>query len=429
MGMAATLTRGMRNQSPPVPYVPKASRTSQISIPWAQKNTAEQQMAAMGSVGTLFAIVHKLSTSVAGNDWGLYRESTSTDPADPIEITRHAALDLLSKPNPFMPWQEFAEVTQQHIDLTGEGWWVIARNPRVQSIPLEMWPVRPDRMAPVPNANEFIRGYIYTGPDGEEVPLKLNEVIQLRMPNPLDIYRGLGPVQALLVDLDSAQYTAEWNRNFFKNSAEPGGVIQVEKRLSDDEFDEMTMRWSEQHKGVANAHRVAIIEQGQWVDRKFSMRDMQFTELRRVSRDVILEGFGFPKAMLGATDGINFANAKAAEYMYGKWLIKTRLDRIKGAIDNELLPMFGPAAAGMTWMYESPVPQDQDAENAELKTKVEAFATLVGAGVSPVDASDAVELPRFTMAPKPAPPPIPDQTAPALPVARLNGHHRELMPV
>ena len=36
------------------------------------------------------------------------------------------------------------------------------------------------------------------------------------------------------------------------------------------------VQWEEQHRGVSRAHRVAILEQGKWIDRKYTMRDMQF---------------------------------------------------------------------------------------------------------------------------------------------------------
>lgn len=428
MSLAAKLMRPRPSNFTPVPYVGRNGGLAGLSVASSRRSDQVEQMAAMGSIPTLFAVVHKLSTGVAAAEWNLFKEplnGAGLQSAEQVSppVTRHAALDLLRKPNPWMPWQEFCEVTQQHIDLTGEGWWVVVRHPMVKSIPLEMWPVRPDRMAPVPDAKEFLIGYVYTTPDGNKVPLEVDEVIQIRMPNPLDMYRGLGPVQALMTNLDSAQYTAQWNRNFFKNSAEPGGIIQVDRSLSENEFNDLRERWNEQHKGVSNAHRVAILELGQWVDRKFTMRDMQFAELQRLSRDQILEGFGFPKVMLGATDGVNLANALAGEYMFSKWLISTRLDRIKGAIDNDLLPMFGPTATGMKWIYESPVPEDQAAENAKLKTKVDAFVALLRAGVEPLSASETVGLPPMAVRSAPSPAPI------GAPGSTANGHrHREMVP-
>ncbi|MDG4535318.1 phage portal protein [Streptomyces sp. AV19] len=374
----------------PVPYV--AARN--LALPWRQPTGAEAQMRAMGSVGTLFAIVNRTSNATAQVEWKLWRKAASGLPEDRVEVTRHAALDLWNKPNGFYTRQENVEIIQQHVDLTGEGWWVIARNPR-SPLPLELWPVRPDRMQPVPHPIDFLSGYMYTGPGGEQIALRTEDVIQLRMPNPLDPYRGMGPVQAILSDLDSARYSAEWNRNFFLNGAEPGGIIQVDKRLSDDEFDELTARWNEQHKGIANAHRVAVIEQGQWVDRKLSQRDMQFAELRSVSRDVIREAFGIPKFALGDVDDVNRATAEASKAWFAEYLTVPRLERIKGALNNDLLPLYGPSARELEFDYCSPVPADSEAENAALVAKATAAQALIEAGAYGPEVLAAVGLPEI----------------------------------
>jgi len=400
----------------PVPFTP---RRSTFSTAFGQRNNAVGQMRAMGAVGTLFSIVNRTSTAVAKAEWKLYRKAKTGKVEDRTEVTSHLALDIWNAPNPFYTRQELVESVQQHVDLTGEGWPVVARNPAMRSLPLELWFARPDRMAPVVSPTDFIVGYTYTSADGEVVPLELDEVMQIRMPNPLDPYRGMGVVQALLVDIDSTRYSAEWNRNFFLNSAEPGGIIEVEKRLSDPEFDEMVTRWREQHQGVANAHRVGIVEQGKWVNRTFTMRDMQFAELRSVSREIIREAFGMPKFMLGLDESVNRATAEASEVVFARWLTIPRLDRWKGMLNNDFLPMFGKTAAGLEFDYESPVPEDREADNAELTSKATAAKTYIEAGFTGESVAEALELPDALVWDKPAPvlPPAPGQD-PAEPDAR-----------
>src|SRR5207247_667199 len=131
--------------------------------------------------------------------------------------------------------------------------------------------------------------------------------------NPMDPYRGLSPILSILPDLDTSRYAAEWSRAFFINSAQPGGILQFDQRLSDGQFNELRDRWAEQHKGVANAHRVAILEQGKWIDRTISQRDMQFVELRGATADRIREAYGISKTAIGDFEDINRASALAAK--------------------------------------------------------------------------------------------------------------------
>lgn len=413
----------------PVPY---SGRSPGLSLPWSNKSNATAQIQAMGSVGTLFNIVSTTSQAVSEVEWKLWRKSKSGDKNDRVEVTTHAALDLWNTPNKFMTRQELVESVQQHVDLTGEGWCVVGRNPKFRSIPLELWPVRPDRMSPVPSPTEYVVGYVYTGPNGELIPLEVEDVLFQRMPNPDDPYRGLGPVQSVLLDLDSAHYSAAWNRNFFLNSAQPGGVIEVDKRLTDTEFKEMTARWREQHQGVANAHRVAVIEQGKWVTNQSSMKEMQFVELRNVSKEVIREAFGFPKFAAGDVDDVNRATAEASSAWFARRLTVPRLERWKGMLNNDLLPLF--KATDLEFDYVSPVLEDREANNAERNSVATAVKTMSEAGVK-IDKKvlGYYGLPtdwQIEEPPEPAPPAAPVGAVPADTVAALlqmvvEGRHRD----
>jgi len=377
----------------PVPFASR-SQTYSRGIFGSSRGTTSQ-LDAMGSVSTLFAIVNRTAKAEASVEWGLFRKAKSGKKEDRTPVLSHAALDLWNRPNRFYMQSEFVEAGAQHKQLTGETWWVIGRVEGVD-IPLEMWPVRPDRIQPVPDPEEFLLGYMYTGPDGQQVALGINDVIFIRTPHPTDPYRGIGPVQALLTDLDATRYSAEWNRNFFLNSAEPGGIIEVPDRLGDDEFDELRDRWNEQHKGIANAHRVAILEHGKWVDRKFTQRDMQFAELRNMSREIIREAFGFPKPMTGAVDDVNRSNADAGAVMFARWLVVPDLEAIRDALNHRLLPLFGPTGQGLEFDFVNPIPEDRELAAKELESKAAALHEFVQAGVYGPDAVEALGLPEMS---------------------------------
>jgi len=399
----------------PVPY---AAPGRYIIPALSGRSDNEVYMRTMGTAGTIFQIVSILAGSVAAPQWHLYRKAkadgrvryTTGDRGSDqrTEVLQHLALNVWNNPNPFNTGSAFREAGQQHMELTGEQWWVVSRDSRA-TFPTGLWLVRPDRMEPVTDVETYIKGYIYTGPSGERVPLMPDEVILTKFPNPLDPYRGLGPVQSVLVDLDAMKYGAEWNRNFFINGATPGGIITVPNNMSDDEFDAFTNRWREAHQGVARAHRVAVLEGGAtWSPTQISLRDMDFSNLRKVSRDVIREAWGIHQSMLGNSDDVNRANAQTAEEVFGRWKVIPRLDRIRDTLNNVFLPMFGATGEGVEFDYVNPLPDDREADNAELTAKTTAWAALVNAGADPDDAAEVVGLPAMKMVAVPAlPPPVP----------------------
>jgi HK97 family phage portal protein len=365
-------------------------------------STEEKQRRGMeqyGEVGTLYGIVSRLSESCGLINWHLYRKSLDgrrvyREVETRTEVVKHAALSLLAQPNPLMDTVEFVESTVQHYDTAGEFIWVVAYGSIRAAGPIEVWPVRPDRMRIVTSDTEALTGYVYVSPDGEKVPLMKQDVIHFRRPNPLDPYRGLGPVQSISVKLDSNRLASEYNRNFFLNSAEPGGIIEIEDRLDDDEFRELVTRWREQHQGVANAHRVAVLEQGKWVERKYSMRDMMFPELGEMSREDIREAFGYPKGMTGATEDVNKAVADANERMFGRYLLRPRLKKVQSGL-NKLLKLFGETGTSLEFDFDDPVPEDREADSADRITKAQSLKLLTEAGM---DWDDALEIVGFPQA-------------------------------
>ncbi len=225
-------------------------------------------------------------------------------------------------------------------------------------------------------------------------------------PSPLDPYRGTGPIQSILTDLDSVKASSEWNRAFFENSAEPGGVISVPVALNDEEFNRLSSQWAENHQGVSKAHRVAILENdGKWTPAGYTQRDMQFAELRTLGRDVILEAFGFPKSMLGIVDDVNRATFEGSEYFYAKWLIESRAKRWRDWLNTQLLPLYGPTSEGLEWDFVSPVPKNSEADNASLTAKTGAVSTLTSGGFDPAEVLAMVEWPALKYT-KPEPPTI-----------------------
>jgi len=361
-------------------------------------------LSAMSSTGTVFAIVNGLAESTAMAEWGFYRKAPSGRKEDrvPVPPGQHPAWDMWLTPNKHMTQMEFTHAAMQHMELVGETDWLIRYDPIMGKLPLDMWPIRPDRVRPIEDPDVFIKGWKYTTPSGQQLDLDTREILPLKLPNPVDAYRGMGAVQSVLHDIDSARYGAEWNAAFFTNGAVPGGVIEYPDKLSDVEFEEVRDRWNSGHKGVQNSHRVAIIERGKFVPTTFSMRDMQFAELRNVSTEVIRQAWRYPVAMLGTSDNVNRANAEAAMFMHASWMLVPRLCRLRGMLNTRFLPLFG---ADQPKRYEfdfaSPVVDNRELEIQDRDSKIRAYQILVQAGVDSASACEVVGLPpmKVTVSP------------------------------
>lgn len=429
--------RRLRNQvsGPPVPMMGANYRRGLSFDLGAGRASRETYMRTYGRSGTIFAIVSLLQQSAATPRWHLYKKqpqdgrrrySTGDQGSDQrTEVVNHAALSLWNKPNAFQSGFEFREGCNQHLELTGETFWVVDRE--LTNFPTSLWYVRPDRMEPVPDPDQFLLGWIYTGPNGEQIPLDRDDVIVEKLPDPLDQFRGAGPVASVLANIEQQDYATRYQRNMFLNGATPGGIIQAPQgvSLTDTEWDQFVDRWREAHQGVARAGRVGLLENGlTWVNDAPSNKDMEYGNLRLMNRDELREAYRMHKHMLGTVDDVNRANAMTAEDTFTGWQTIPRLERRRDTLNHKLLPLFGASGEGVEFDFEDPSAQNQEAANEELLAKANAAKALVDAGFDPSDVLEAVGLPDMNVAEKatqePAMPPGWVPAASAVPAAPDN---------
>jgi len=99
--------------------------------------------------------------------------------------------------------------------------------------------------------------------------------------------------------------------------------------------------------------------------------------------------------MLGMSDDINRANAEAAEDVYARWVLKPHLDRIRSALNEQFLPLFGSSGEGMEFDFDDPSLEDSEATNSTLTAKTNAAKTLVDAGGKFEAVLEALGLPKI----------------------------------
>ncbi len=355
---------------------------------------------AYGEIGWLFACVGRIAEGVSEAKWRLY----SVNPkGEKTLIYSHPIIDLLDFMNPYQTCQEFIELHQIYMGLAGESFWVINKNRLGE--PQEIWMASPERMTVVPSKTDFISGYVYQI-GNDKIPLSKNEVIHHKLPNPMNPYRGMAPVQALAIDLDSELYAGKWNCSFFYNSARPDGIISFEGTLSEEQFDRLKKQWAERHEGVGRAHRIGLLEGGgKYVQMQWNAKDMDFRALRLLNRDNILGAYGMPLSVMGITENVNKANAEAGEYTFARWLVKPRCNRLKGKMNEQLVPMFK-NSKNLELDFDEVVPQTTEQKIAQAESGMRAgYITINEArqlqGRDPKPGGDVFLIP-FNLMPTPA---------------------------
>jgi HK97 family phage portal protein len=387
---------------PPVPYTGMGG-----GITWTGGQSRTSQLELSTAETTLYSVLELISKTTSRVKWDGHRPLRGAEQADqdrPVILPeQNRAVQLWQRPNNFMTGRYVRQMCTWHYRAVGEAWLVVDFYDAGMTVPRAWWPVRPDRMTVNADPGEFLTGYTYTGPSGEKIDLDQREVLRITNPHPLDPHRGMGVVQTLGTIIGMSLESAQWIANFFANDATPGGVIEIETGLPDMEYNRLRKRWNEQHRGTAKAHRVAILEYGTFKPRSYSMKDMQFPEIRHLSRDQVLEAFRIHKHNMGISDDVNRANAVAAREQLAENETKPNLDEWYELANGPYRERFGAVGEVVELCYRDPTPEDQDAALAEGNAKVDNYVKLINARVEPKAAADYLGMPELPLVVAPEP--------------------------
>jgi HK97 family phage portal protein len=223
-------------------------------------------------------------------------------------------ITLFEKPNEMMGQQQLFEATVVYLLHYGECMWVLDRSAPT-AMPTAMEPYNGKLFEARVDKKGNLLGWTVetTYPDGSKhtIPFEKWEVCFFKLFNPYDRLRGLAPLAAAQLAIDQDALASQYNKAFFKNSALPGGVVEVEEEMTEDAFNRMRQQFLDHHQGVNKSHTLAILEGGaKYKQLVPSQKDMEFLNQKKWNRDEILACFKVPKLELGIWDDVNFAVAK-----------------------------------------------------------------------------------------------------------------------
>lgn len=313
------------------------------------------------AVGWVYGCVSAISDAVAQVEFQLFK----IENGEVVKVEEHAVLDLLYRVNDFQTQYDHLCLTQSYLELTGEAPWFVDRGNSGTGEPTSIMLIRPDKLkikkAPAGSAAP-VGGYVYEIEPGSNIDISTDEMIFLKYPDPNNMFRGKGTLAAAAVTVDVDNYSEEYNKRFFFNSARPDTILSSDQKLTPKQREELRASIKRVYQGKENAHKTLIMESGmKWGAMSPTAKDMDFLEQQKFSMAKILSIFRVPKPIIAVSDDVNYANAKIAEYVFAKWTIKPKLTRIVAQLNEFFLPMFS-GTEGMFLSFEDPTPEDVDAK-------------------------------------------------------------------
>ena len=305
----------------------------------------------------IFACVTKTAESAS------FISLEARDPAgEPIE--GHPLRRLLARPNPFMDEFDLWRSVIIYQKLAGGAYFEKERDRGGRVIAL--WPLRPDWVRPIKSARAFISGYEYAVPGEEVVTLRVEDVLDFKLFDPLNLYRGYPPaaVAGRVGDVDNA--TTDYLKLFMEKGGQPPGYLKTKQKLMDVDVTDIRRRWGERYGGYQHWTEPAVLDMdADYVPGGMSFHDMGFDVLDARSEARICMVLQVPAIVVGAKIGLDrstYSNYAEARMAWWEDTLVPLYRNFENVIANDLAVEFGGVPVGFDF---SRVPALKESEDAK----------------------------------------------------------------
>lgn len=348
--------------------------------------------------GTVYAAVDKIARRIAQLNLNLFTVEIdeSKEVIDERRTIFHPFINLWSSANGHKPHEEYSAwdlkyVISASLDTTGESWCLIERDSLGR--PVRVTPLPSYRMTIVINKDTGgIAGYLYV-PKGTAIEaggiffpkmswkeLQENPTVPFmwytRYPSPKGIEdpRGWSPIKAAAYAYDINLYEQIYKRNFLKNGAQLGGILQSETALSKQQIEEYLEQFQNRHAGFEKAGLPMVLPKMlTWTTTEPTPRDLQWAEAVNLTQSQILQIYGISDAKLGRADIGNRNTADAMDVTFNREVIQSRCDHLTASLNVDFLPVYPKQTDKLyfTTRFDDPVPADSEAQMKRERQDIE----------------------------------------------------------
>ena len=325
--------------APALPEVVDNVRDSGQTFVFGRADSGEriEEKSAM-QIATVYACVRLLAETVAGLPLHLYRY---TGDGNGKEIAKDHPLYkiLYRQPNPEMTSFSFREVMMVQLLLWGNCYAQIIRDGR-NGI-MSLYPLLPENVE-VDRDDKGEIYYIYHAYT-DEAPGETNKDIYFRNDEIFHVpgmgFNGLvgfSPIAMMKNALGTTLAVEKYGSSFFKNGAQPSGVLEHPGVLKDPS--KIRENWSSVYGGANNAHKVAVLEEGmQYKPISLPPEDSQFLSTREFGVEEICRIFRVPPHMVQDLKRSTFNNIEHQGISFVQHTLMPWLVRFEQAIIKDLL--------------------------------------------------------------------------------------------
>lgn len=290
---------------------------------------------------------------------------------DVTEIEDHPLLTLLQKPNGQMSQAEYLEYLISYWLISGnayEEFVSLSSGTNVPNAPLEMWPLRPDRMEIIPtaavktgmlmlrdgtiqkfstndqqlanNADSLVFRYDYRV-GGQIQPFQSDSIIHHKFFHPTDDFYGLSPLLVSARAWQTDNLANDWNYALLKNEGRPSGALVIPTEIGDEAYQRMKLEMKDVLKGGAIGEPLLLEGGMKWEPFGLSPLDLDWEGGKNSLLITLCQVYNTPPEIAGSPDHRTFNSMPEARKAWYNEAVLPLLSAIRDSYNRALVPLYG----------------------------------------------------------------------------------------
>lgn len=258
---------------------------------------------------------------------------------DGEEVESHPVLSLLNNPNSFQTRWEVMFRLAHHIIFYGNSYFYLQRDKL--NIPREFIQLNPEAVNPISSKDKYISHYkFFNGKGYTEIPKE--DIIHFRNPDADSLIKGKPVIAKIFNQIECDYLQTEYQRNFYKKGGFLGLTFSTPQALGKDSFDRAVGMLKNNLSGSANSYGVNLFDNDlKPINVTHSIRDMDISAQRILSRDEITSAFEVQKLLLGIGEATNRATAEVATYLFVSGVVDPYMTYFSEVMTQQLCSQFG----------------------------------------------------------------------------------------
>lgn len=289
----------------------------------------------------VYSCINRIAITASSAPLVFFEGDPETDKKAKKIVDKKHPVHLLFNPPCFPEINSLGDLLSRtfiHLNLDGVLYWVVDEKPRKK---FDILFKTKNQIVPVFSKSGNLISFLDVEASqrtNKNVFLSINNVMQISFYNPKDPFKGLSPLHAARLSVESEFNIAAWNSSFFRSGMKNPILIKSKSMLTEKQEKDIRTEILNYYSGIDGAHGALLLKGALEIEPlTVNPKDVDFLQGKKLNREEIGAIYGVPPALIGIFEYANYSNVREQIKIFWDNTLTPRMNSILRLIQINIL--------------------------------------------------------------------------------------------